>query len=144
MAPLRRSPRPYLFATLRAACVSQVLLGCGEPDLAEAVGGPVVVRTVPADGDTDVDASLPALSVTFSEAMLREGWSWVTELEHAAPEVTGAAFYVDDVTNMLPVQLLPQTSYVVWVNSPDDERLRKFASAAGVAARAYRIRFRTR
>ena len=99
---------------------------------------------MPADGDTDVEASLPALSVTFSEAMLREGWSWVTERRHPAPAVTGAAYFVDDVTNVLPVQLLPATSYAVWVNSPDDEQLRKFASTAGVPARAYRIRFTTR
>lgn len=120
------------------------LTGCGEPESSAPSDGPVVVQTVPADGETDVDSSLPALSVTFSEAMLREGWSWVTERRHAAPAVTGAAYYVDDVTNVLPVQLLPETSYVVWVNSPDDERLRKFASTQGVAARAYRIRFATR
>ena len=62
----------------------------------------------------------------------------------AQSAVTGAAYFVDDVTNVLPVQLLPATSYAVWVNSPDDEQLRKFASTAGVPARAYRIRFTTR
>lgn len=141
MVPLTRSVHRYVVAALLPCAV---LTGCGDVELRDANSGPVVINTIPADGETDVDASLPALSVTFSEAMLRGGWSWVTELRHAAPEVTGAAYYVDDVTNVLPVHLLPATSYVVWVNSPDDERLRKFASAQGVAAPAYRIRFSTR
>lgn len=136
--PLARS----LHACTLAACA--LVAGCGDVDVRDGRDGPVVVSTVPADGETDVDASLPELSVTFSEAMLREGWSWVTERRHPAPAVTGAAYFVDDVTNVLPVQLLPATSYAVWVNSPDDEQLRKFASTAGVPARAYRIRFTTR
>jgi hypothetical protein len=135
---------PHRCALLRAHFALLVALAaCGATDAAEPVEGPVVLQTVPADGDTGVAANLPVLTVTFSEAMLREGWSWVTEREHAAPEVRGPAYYVDDMTNVLPVQLLPATSYVVWVNSPDDERLRKFASTQGVPAPAYRIRFRT-
>jgi hypothetical protein len=51
---------------------------------------------------------------------------------------------VDDTTNLLPVRLEPHTTYVVWVNSPDDANLRKFSSMSGVAARAHRIRFTTR
>lgn len=137
-----RTRSPSTFAAVLVPCAA--LGACGDLEVRDGAEGPVVLSTIPADGDTSVDTSLPALSVTFSEAMLREGWSWVTEVRHTAPEVTGAAYYVDDVTNVLPVHLQPDTSYVVWVNSPDDEQLRKFASTRGVAAPAYRIRFRTR
>lgn len=102
-----------------------------------------MIRTIPSNGESDVDSELAVLSVTFSEAM-GEGWSWVTERGHAAPEVRGFAFYIDEVTNVLPVRLAPHTSYAIWVNSPDHAELRKFANHYGVSARAYRIQFETR
>jgi hypothetical protein len=119
--------------------------GCGTAEEAEATeDGPEVIRTVPSDGEVDVAAELGALSVTFSESMERAGWSWVTEAGRSAPSVTGIPFYVDELTNVLPVRLQPHTSYVIWVNSPDDAELRKFANEDGISAPAYRIRFRTR
>ena len=117
------------------------LLACG--DAPESADAPTVIRTIPSNGESGVDSQLAVLSVTFSEAM-GEGWSWVTETGHAAPEVRGLAFYVDEVTNVLPVRLAPRTSYAIWVNSPDHEELRKFANPDGVSARAYRIQFETR
>lgn len=105
---------------------------------------PTVVDTFPRDGAADVEPTLFVLSATFSESMQTNGWSWVTETGREAPEVTGSPFYVDDTTNLLPVRLEARTTYVVWVNSPDDVSLRKFSSTSGVAARAHRIRFTTR
>jgi hypothetical protein len=122
--------------------VAGLLLACGGAPEADA-GGPIVIDTVPSNGADDVDSELGALRVTFSEAM-GEGWSWVTETGHAAPRVQGFAFYIDDVTNVLPVELAPHTDYAIWVNSPDHEELRKFANPDGVSARAYRIQFETR
>jgi hypothetical protein len=119
-----------------------LFLACGDAPDADAAG-PSVIHTVPSNGESDVDAELGSLSVTFSEAM-GKGWSWVTEAGHAAPEVRGFAFYVDEMTNVLPVRLAPHTSYAIWVNSPDHEELRKFANPDGVSARAYRIQFETR
>jgi hypothetical protein len=119
-----------------------LLLACGGTPAADAEG-PVVVHTIPSNGEDDVDSELGALSVTFSEAM-GEGWSWVTETGHAAPQVQGFAFYIDEVTNVLPVKLAPHSDYAIWVNSPDHEELRKFANPDGVSARAYRIQFETR
>jgi len=119
-----------------------VFLACGDAPDADAAG-PTVIRTSPSNGANDVDSELAVLSVTFSEAMGR-GWSWVTETGHAAPEVRGFAFYIDEVTNVLPVKLAPHTNYAIWVNSPDHEELRKFANSDGVSARAYRIQFETR
>ena len=124
------------------ASLAGLLLACGGASDADSTG-PIVIRTVPSNGADDVDSGLGVLSVTFNEAM-GQGWSWVTEAGHAAPEVQGFAFYIDEVTNVLPVKLSPRTNYAIWVNSPDHEELRKFANPDGVSARAYRIQFETR
>lgn len=110
----------------------------------EDAGAPVVLESVPAAGDMEVDASLTELTVIFSEPMEVSGYSWVTELGHSVPSVSGFPFYADETTAVLPVYLEPDTSYAVWVNSPSDSSLRKFANEDGVAARAYRINFHTR
>jgi hypothetical protein len=136
--------RGLFSAAWTATCAA---LGCavsacaGAPD----AGGdrPIVIRTIPGNGESGVDSALGVLTVTFSEAM-GDGWSWVTETGHAAPEVRGLAFYIDEVTNVLPVKLAPQTDYAIWVNSPDHQELRRFANPDGVSARAARIQFETR
>ena len=139
---LRSLPSRWRRSPVAASVLAGVLLACGGAPESEATG-PTVIRTIPSNGQNDVDSELAVLSVTFSEAM-GEGWSWVTETGHAAPEVRGLAFYIDAVTNVLPVRLAPHTSYAIWVNSPDHEELRKFANPYGVSARAYRIQFETR
>ena len=122
-----------------------LLPACGAEDsTAFEADAPTVVDTVPLDGEVDVDIELEQISATFSESMQTEGWSWVTEAGRPAPVVTGLPFYIDDMTTVLPVRLEPNTEYVVWVNSPDDADLRKFANSDGVSARAHRIRFTTR
>jgi hypothetical protein len=130
-----------------AACFSLFISACGAaPEQAPSEGGPAprVIETVPADGDVDVDAGLDQITATFSESMQTEGWSWVTEAGRRAPVVTDFPYYIDDTTTVLPVRLEPHTSYVLWVNSPDDAELRKFTSSDGVSAPAHRIRFTTR
>jgi Big-like domain-containing protein len=113
----------------------------GERPFAE--NAPVVVESVPRDGDVGVDSSLEAITATFSQAMDLGGWSWVTEIGHSAPSITGLPYYLDELTTVLPVQLEPDTTYVLWVNSPDDAELRNFTSPEGIAARAHRIGFTT-
>lgn len=122
-----------------------LLPACGEGarDDGFAADAPFVIATTPRDGDEAVDADLAQITATFSEAMDVQGWSWVTEVGRRAPSINGLPFYMDDETTVLPVRLEPETTYVIWVNSPDDEELRKFASADGVPARAHRIRFTT-
>ena len=126
-------------AVIAAACA-------GEDDTLEgfAPDAPVVIETVPRDGEVDVDADLEQIMATFSEAMDVDGWSWVTERDRATPSITGLPYYLDETTTVLPVRLEPGTTYGIWVNSPDDAELRKFTNSAGVSARAHRIRFTTR
>jgi hypothetical protein len=106
-------------------------------------GTPLVIETVPRDGDAEVDPALTEIRATFSESMRTDGWSWVTEAGRSAPVVTGLPHYVNQLTAVLPIRLDPGTTYVLWVNSPDDASLRKFQSALGVVAPAHRIRFTT-
>jgi hypothetical protein len=134
---------------LNAACwfalAGATSLGCGAGEHEDDWNpeAPRVVSTVPADGERGVDPELFALVARFSESMEPSEWSWVAESGHAVPEIAGVPFYVDDVTNVLPVRLQPSTTYVIWVNSPSDAEYRKFRSETGVAARAHRVRFET-
>jgi len=129
-----------------SATMPLLVSACGAPGAEDgwAENAPTVVESVPAAGDMAVDSSLGEVTVTFSEAMEISGWSWVTEDGHSVPSVDGIPFYADEWTAVLPVNLEPNTMYAVWVNSPDDASLRKFASADGIAAKAYRINFHTR
>ncbi len=122
---------------LLAAC------GASSDEAGFAPDAPVVIETSPGDGEANVNASLTQITATFSEAMDLAGWSWVTEVGRSAPSITGLPFYLDELTTVLPVRLEPATTYVIWVNSPDDQELRKFANPDGVSARAHRIHFST-
>jgi hypothetical protein len=119
---------------LLSACAGE---GESSPD------APVVVETTPRDGEQGVASTLDAITATFSEAMDLDGWSWVTEVGRSAPSITGLPFYLNETTTVLPVRLQPATTYVIWVNSPDDEELRNFKDSDGVPAPAHRIRFTT-
>jgi hypothetical protein len=140
-----RRPRSVRSAWLPWLAIAASACGVGDDVAAGfAPDAPVVIETIPRDGELDVDADLEHITATFSEAMDRDGWSWVTEVGRSAPSITGLPFYIDETTTVLPVRLEPGTTYGIWVNSPDDEELRKFTNNAGVSARAHRIRFTTR
>jgi hypothetical protein len=133
---------------VRAPCpaVALALCACGSPEAADnefAPDAPFVIESSPRDGDSGVSAELAHITATFSEEMDLGGWSWVTEVDYSAPSITGIPFYIDTTTTVLPVRLEPNTSYAIWLNSPEDAELRKFMSLDGVSARAHRIAFTT-
>ena len=131
---------------LSSSACALVLAACGSDAVTESEfdpDAPVVIDSVPRDGDEGVDADIEQITATFSEAMDLDGWSWVTEAGRSAPSITGFPFYLDETTTVLPVLLERHTTYVIWVNSPDDADLRNFTNSAGVSARAHRIRFTT-
>jgi RNA polymerase sigma-70 factor (ECF subfamily) len=82
---------------------------------------PVVVRTVPQAGDTEVDAEkVKEIRVTFSKDMMDKSWSWVQISQETFPKGVGRAFYEKDGrTCVLPVKLEPGKTYVIWINSQD-------------------------
>jgi len=50
---------------------------------------PVVVKTVPEAGATDVGSKLAEIKVTFSKEMQDGSWSWVKLSEESFPKVDG-------------------------------------------------------
>ena len=79
---------------------------------------PVVIKTLPTAGDTEVDPSIEEIRVTFSKDMMTEKmWSWVQISKETFPEVTGEARYLKDKrTCVAPVKLEPGKTYVIWFN----------------------------
>jgi hypothetical protein len=102
---------------------------------------PVVVRTVPAAGATDVDPNLTELTVTFSKPMRDGSWSWSTWGQDTFPEITGKIHYLEDGrTCVLPVKLQPGKFYASWLNS---NKFRNFTDTKGTPSVPYLLTFRT-
>jgi len=79
---------------------------------------PVVVKTVPESGATDVDPNLTEIKVTFSKDMADGSWSWSTAARDSTPPNTGKPHYLDDKrTCVMPVKMKPGKTYGYWLNS---------------------------
>ncbi len=102
---------------------------------------PVVVKTTPVAGATDVDAGLAEIQVTYSKAMQDGNWSWCTWSQENYPETTGKPRYLaDGRTCVLPVKLQPGKFYAIWLNS---EKFKNFKDGQGRAAVPYLLTFST-
>jgi len=103
---------------------------------------PVVVKTVPRSGDTDVDPDLHEIQVTFSKEMMDKSWSWSTASKNTFPDVSGDIHYLDGrLTCVLPVKLKPGRTYATWINSG---RFINFKDRDRRTAVPYLLVFRTR
>jgi len=110
-----------------------------EPSLESAP--PVVVKTVPPAGATDVDPSLTQIRVTFSKPMEDGSWSWSTWGEDTFPELIGKPHYLPDGrTCVIYVKLQPDKFYASWLNS---ERFHNFKDRSGKSAVPYLLTFVT-
>ena len=104
--------------------------------------GPSVVSTVPANGATDVDPALGELSVTFSSEMEDGSWSWCMSDQGVFPSLAGDPSYTPDMrTNVLPVELQPGTTYVMWIKC---DNFMNFRDTQGNPATPMRYSFTTR
>lgn len=102
---------------------------------------PVVVKTVPQSGDTNVDANLDEIKVTFSKDMLDGNWSWVRRSKGSFPKLAGEPrFLADKRTCVVKVDLEPNKTYVVWLNS---ERFMNFKDIGRRSAVPYLLVFKT-
>ena len=102
---------------------------------------PVVVRTVPVAGTTDVDPALTEIRVTFSKPMEDGSWSWSTWGEENFPEMIGKPRYLPDGrTCVLRVKLQPDKFYATWLNS---DKYHNFKDGAGESAVPYLLTFVT-
>ena len=88
---------------------------------------PSVVKTIPQAGSAHVVPSLNEISVTFSKDMMTEKmWSWCSESPDTFPEADIATIrYLEDKrTCVLPVKLEPGKTYVIWINSQNNNAFR--------------------
>ena len=121
-----------------------VMASCGsawsaELEMSVAALPPVVVKTVPQAGDTQVDPSITEVRGTFSKKMTTgKNYSW------AGAEDSWVAgqprWLADGKTCVLPVKLEPGKTYVVWLNSPS---FRNFKDSRGQSAIPYLLVFET-
>jgi RNA polymerase sigma-70 factor (ECF subfamily) len=113
--------------------------GAGEISLQSAA--PVVVKTVPVAGATEVDSALAEIRVTYSKPMQDGSWSWSTWSEEYYPETTGKPRYLSDGrTCVLPVNLKPGKFYAIWLNN---DKSKGFTDTNGKPAVPYLLTFRT-
>jgi RNA polymerase sigma-70 factor (ECF subfamily) len=110
-----------------------------QPELSVAALPPVVVKTLPQAGDTQVDPSITEIRGTFSKKMTTgKNYSWAGAEDSW---VTGKPRWLaDGKTCVLPVKLEPGRTYVVWLNSPS---FRNFRDSQGQSAIPYLLVFET-
>ena len=104
---------------------------------------PVVVKTVPPAGDTQVDAATTKeIRVTFSKKMTDKSWSWSDLGESTKlPEAGEIRYDADGKTCIVSVDLKPGRTYAVWINS---EKFKNFKDAEGKPAVPYLLVFETK
>ena len=104
---------------------------------------PVVVKTSPQAGDTNVDPALKEIRVTFSKDMMtKDMWSWVEVSKEAFPQLLGKPRYLgDNRTCVVQVKLEPGKTYALWLNS---EQHNYFRDEDNNPAIPYLLVFKTR
>lgn len=104
---------------------------------------PVVIKTFPVAGDTEVDPDINEIRVTFSKKMRTERmWSFVKISNDTYPEVIGDVKYMEDKrTCVLPVKLEPGRTYVIWFNT---EKFNSFRDINNFSSVPYLLVFQTR
>ena len=128
----------FLVAALIVASASAAQ--AEEPTLANV--SPVVVKTEPQAGASDVAASTTEIRVMFSKKMRDKSWSWVTVTAASFPKLTGQPHYLpDQMTNVLPVALEAGKTYAMWINSSE---LENFQDTDGRKAVPYLLVFSTK
>lgn len=125
--------------------LAAVLFGGGfsiAQDFTVEMAPPVVVKSVPEAGMTDVDPALSEIKVTFSKDMRDGRWSWAQRGIAAYPEITGKIHYLEDKrTCVLPVKLKPGTTYLINVNS---EKFNNFRDLHNQPSMPYTLVFKTK
>ncbi len=111
-------------------------------DITIETAAPVVVKTTPEAGSSDVDPALTEVRVVFSKAMIDGSWSVVRDTDATFPKIDGQLKYEPDRrTFVLPVKLEPGRDYALWVNTA---RFGNFKDAGKRSAIPYLLVFRTK
>ncbi|WP_339731544.1 Ig-like domain-containing protein [uncultured Gimesia sp.] len=104
---------------------------------------PSVIKTFPQAGSTDVDPALKEISVTFSKDMLTERmWAVVQISKEMFPKTRKGIHYLKDKrTCVIPVDLEPGKTYVLWFNRG---RYNSFRDTENNPAVPYQLVFKTK
>jgi len=103
---------------------------------------PVVVKTVPEAGATNVSSGTIDIKVTFSKEMADGSWSWIEPWKGANGTVLGKPKYdSDQKTCVLKVKLEPNKTYAFWLNRG---QFQNFKDQKGHPAIPYLLSFQTK
>ncbi len=103
---------------------------------------PVVVKTVPEAGVSDVTPGEMELKVTFSKEMTDKSWSWSTAWKDSTPVFVDQPKYDDaKKTCSVKVKLEPNKTYGFWLNS---NNFQNFQDSQGHTAVPYLLVFQTK
>ena len=106
---------------------------------------PSVVKTVPQCGELQVSTDVKEIRVTFSKDMqTQQMWSWCMQSPETFPEITDKQqirFLADKRTCVLPVKLLPGKTYIIWINTQNNNA---FRDLNGQPAIPYLLVFQTK
>lgn len=103
---------------------------------------PVVVKTTPEAGTSEVDVTTREIRVHFSKKMVTSSWSVVKVNDKSFPKINGKPrFEADGRTFVLPVQLQASQTYALWINAKD---FVNFKDAGGRSAIPYLLVFQVR
>jgi len=136
----------HVTATLMTAIAAATLTGAARAqEVTVESMPPSVVKTVPACGDTTVPATTKQIEVTFSKDMMtKQMWSWCMHSQDTFPEITdqkGVKYLQDKRTCILPVNLKPGKTYVIWINT---QKNNAFRDTRGNSAVPYLLVFKTK
>ena len=102
---------------------------------------PVVVKTLPEAGSTNVSPGVVEIRVTFSKEMRDGTWSWATAWPGSHAKIVEKPKYDSDQrTCTLKVKLEPNKAYGYWLNS---QKFTNFKDKQGLAAVPYLLTFQT-
>jgi hypothetical protein len=102
---------------------------------------PVVVKTIPEAGTTNVPPGEYEVKITFSKEMKDQSWSWSSAWIDSNPESLGKPYYdADHKTCVLKVKLEPGKTYGWWINS---QKFHGFQDTQNHPAIPYLLTFKT-
>ena len=137
--------RRHITAAMAAISIVALTGPAGAQEITVESMPPSVVKTVPMCGDTKVPATTKQISVTFSKDMMtKQMWSWCMQSPNTFPGISnkaGIKYLADKRTCVLPVNLKPNKTYVIWINT---QKNNAFRDAKGNSAIPYLLVFKTK
>ncbi|MEW4455214.1 Ig-like domain-containing protein [Bremerella sp. JC817] len=102
---------------------------------------PQVTVTNPRNNDRRVPSDLTAITITFSEPMMTDRFSFCIDPAVKFPEANGpATFSFDGKTVTYPVKLEPGRDYAIWLNNA---QFQMFQYRSGNVLKPFLLQFQT-